>query len=577
MAALLVSLAGCGDPPAVAAPPRTVASARRGSARRRGADAAPPQVDSAERCGEATLRTLATLRRGHSVHGQPLCTEVFNGRFAVVLATGSEREASDVWAVFHNGSRDEIHRVGNWPVGVRIEFGRIVSGWVYLVGRSVAREDQPAGAKVLAIFPLPRPGGEATRIAPLSPLEAELLRSSDSDDLGRRLGFEVAGANLTEAAATQTVRSIAEGGPNALFEHLTPEGAPTLRVWQDGVFQETDYVSPQGDPTSPHVSHALTLLRAIAQDMDCSSGERCVARGAPNGATPPEVLLRTEGRRVVLSALLGSVERAVPSEPPRGGALRERLGHADDLAFAQGLTLDGEVGAVVGVEANNARLVAFTVTHPNDTVETRAYRVTNGEAPRAFGDDSLGRVDSRELHLRDYDGDGGFELVSVGRRGAETVVSVSSAYAPPRVSQHRLVHRLDMLRAAFGEPSLGTLDQRLRGYAISPAPEETACASLERLAQDDRGARAVLGSALMVIDYNERGQPLRGTPRRVTGAPLTRDVAGLLGPFSGRRCADLRCNFGQAWCRPRVEGEEGVLWFGDGGRRVAAISRFVSR
>lgn len=579
LALLLGACAGNAPPPPRA---RTVASARSAGpagARGRGQEG-PPAVDSAARCPNESFATLARLRRGRTLHGQPLCTEVFNGRFAAVLATGTEQEATDVWTVFHNGNRDEVHRVRHWPVGARIRFGRIAQGWVYLLGDGLAREDMPASTRLLAIFPLPRPGGEAPTVSVLSPLEAGLLRANDPEDLERRLGFEVPTQVPTQALAQSLVQRIAQGGPDALFEHLTPEGAPTLRAWQPGMFQETDYVSPQGDPTNPHVANALTLLREIARAMDCSAGDRCLARPErplPDGASPAQVLLRYDGRRVVIAAFIAPTVLRPPGDvPPRAATLgRPESDQADDVTLASALALDGQVqGPVVAAPLGDARVLAFLVTRADGVVEPRVYVTRTGAAPRGYIDPSLGRADSQELQLRDYDRDGGFELVSLGRRGDTPIVSIASAVAPPRVFQHQLIPRLDMLRAAFGANTLAEIDARLRAFTPNPAEPAEACATLDRLAElNERTVLAATRGALTVIDYPERGQPLRGTVRRPSRRELTRGASELFGPFAGQRCADLRCDFGQSYCRPGAPGAEGVLWFGEGGRRIAAVSR----
>jgi len=511
-----------------------------------------------------------------------LCTEVFNGRFALVLATGTEDEATDVWTVFHNGTRDEVHRVGHWPVGARIRFGRIAQGWVYLLGESLAREDMPAGARLMAIFPLPRPGGEASSVSLLSPLEAGLLRAQDLEDLERRLGFEVPDRVPSASVAQDLVARIAEGGPNALFEHLTPEGAPTLRAWQLGVFQETDYVSPQGDPTNPHVAHALGLLREISRNMDCAAGDRCIARPErplPDGASPAQVLLRYDGRRVVIAALIAAtVARPAADTAARHPTLgRTEADQAEDVGRASVLSVDAEVqGPVLGAPLGDGRVLAFHVSLGNNVLEPRVYFTRPGAAPRAYQATSLGRADTQELQLRDYDSDGGFELVSLGRRGDIPLLSIASAVAPPRVFQRRLITRFDMMRAAFGVTTLAELDTRMRAFAPSPSEPTEACATLDRLAElNERTVVAATRGTLTVIDYTERGQPLRGTVRRPNRRELVRGAAEFLGPFAGRRCPELRCDFGQSFCRPGDTSAEGVLWFGEGGRRIAAISRFA--
>jgi hypothetical protein len=46
----------------------------------------------------------------------------------------------------------------------------------------------------------------------------------------------------------------------------------------------------------------------------------------------------------------------------------------------------------------------------------------------------------------------------------------------------------------------------------------------------------------------------------------------LLGPFAGKRCADLVCDWSQSVCRIPGDQDQGVLWLSDAGRRLAAVS-----
>ena len=564
---------------------RTIGSARRGgpgAARggRHGGNAAatPPAVDSVARCSEETFRTLARYRAGRTVHFGPLCTDVYRGRFSAVMATGTPDEASDVWVLFHDPRGDEIHRVRRWPVGAHLAFGRIAQGWVYLLGRTTATEDMPANTTVLAIFPLPPPGGAAPEVGLLSPLEAGLLRASDVEDLDRRLTFEMPPMDPTPQEAERAVRAIAEGGPNTLLDHLTPEGAPTLRAWQIGAFQESDYVSPQGDPTSPHLARAVALMRQQAQSMDCSAGDRCIGRPTQalgQGATPAQVMLLKDGQRVVVAALLSDASarfeeggRVTPWGP-------ERIDDTDDRSLAERFAMDGAVvGPVVGAARGEERVVAFEVGVASGGREVRAYVITPGHAPRAYVDRSLGEVvGDRTLHLRDYERDGGFELITTGQqRDGTAVVSIASQAAPRSVAQHALTHRLDMLRVAFNLTDPRAIEGALRGYRPAPAEPETACALLDRVAGlEPRAFLAATGGTLAVIPYHESAQPLRGEPRRLPRRELA-DPRAVLGAFAGQRCTDLRCDWPQSLCHLADDSHEGVLWFADGGRRLAAVS-----
>lgn len=590
--ALALAALGCRAPAPDLPPRRTVASARRAgpaaarSGRTGGNTAAnPPAVDSVRTCPESTFRTLSHYRANRSLHFGPLCTDVFNGRFGAIMATGTQNEATDVWVLFHDTRGDDVYRVRRWPVGARIEFGVIAQGWVYLLGHSNALEDMPSGARLLAIFPLPRPGAEsAPEVRLLSPLEAPLLRASDANDLDRRLAFPVPERDPTTAQAEATVNAIAQQGPNQLLDHLLPEGAPTLRAWQIGIFQETDYVSPQGDPTSPHTANATSLIRLVARSMDCSAGDRCIERPelplAP-GATPAQVMLLYERQRVNIAALVSAAPPRTNGPEPSGSWSTERLDADEDVSLARALTLDGEPeGHVVGTTLGSARLVAFRVRRPRGTSETRAYLIDGDRAPRAYTDHSLppSATGEIELHLRDYERDGGPELISIAHDSDNNpVTAVSSIAAPRTVAQQTLTHRLDMQRVAFTANTIADFDQRLRTFRAAPADPLVACGVLEHLAGlDSRAFAQATNNSLVTITYREPGQPLRGELQRISRRQLRRDGAAreLLGPFAGLRCVDLRCDWHQSLCRLADDSREGVLWFSDGGRHIAAVSLF---
>ncbi|MFO0606409.1 MAG: hypothetical protein U0324_24775 [Polyangiales bacterium] len=584
-ATLLALLSACEATAPTGPRTRTVANSRRAPGAARGGRRAgnPPPVDSVRQCPAGTSRALSRYRANRTLHFGPLCTDVFNGRFSAVMATGTESEASDVWVLFHDPRGDEVHRVMRFPVGAHINFGRVVQGWVYLLGRSNALEDMPAGAQLLTLFPLPRPGDNSPpEVGLLSPLETPLLRASDVDDLDRRLAFPMPPRDPSAREAERTIADVARAGPNTLLDHLSPEGAPTLRAWQVGMFQETDYISPQGDPASPRLANAMTLLRGVAESMDCARGDRCVARtdrALEPGAAPGQVFLRYEGQRVIVAALLAPAPPAVRqgNTEARISWGAEERGNADDRALAESLTLDGTVqGDVVSSTRGEAKAVAFQVARATGGAESRLYVIEPGHAPRPYVDRSIGAVTlgSAEIHLRDYERDGGVELVTFAQgRDNTPVFSVASVQAPPTVAQHDLAHRLDMHRVAFGAPDLRTLDARLRGFRGDPADRDTACGVLERVAGGD--ARAFLqatGGVLATITYREAGQPLRGAPSRVQRRELQQRGTAALGPFANVRCADLTCDWSQSLCRLPGDDDRGVLWFADGGRRIAAVS-----
>jgi hypothetical protein len=260
LAASMVASVGCEATAPPPRPARTVGNSRRvgpASARAASGEQGPPRVDSAARCAPEAVTALRRVTQGHQTrHFGPLCTDVYNGRFSAMMATGDGvRGERRVGACSTTPRGDEVHRVRRFPVGARVGFGRIVQGWVYLLGRSNALEDMPAGAQLLTIFPLPRPGD--TR-----PPRWGSSRPSRRPSCARRTSTTSTAASPSpmpqrDPAARDAERTITEHrarGPQRAPRSPRPEGAPTLRAWQVGMFQETDYVSPQGDPASPRLA-----------------------------------------------------------------------------------------------------------------------------------------------------------------------------------------------------------------------------------------------------------------------------------------------------------------------------------
>ncbi len=582
-----VAVAACAGAPPPPPPQRTVATARRTPAAvSHGAHATdPPRVDSLRACPPETFGVLARFRSAQrTLHFGPLCTEVVLGHFAAVFATGTPTEATDLWVLVH-GDRDEVHRVQRFPVGARIAYGRIVQGWVYLLGRSNALEDMPADCNLLAILPLPHPLGPSPEVRLLSPLEVNLLRSTDEADLARRLTFAVPERDPTVREANALVTEISRGGPNVLLDHLSPEGAPTLRAWQVGMFQETDYVSPQGDPTSVRVSRATALVRDIAQNMDCSAGDRCVGHAdALAASASAEVLVRMDGPRAIIAGLLSAAPVHTDLTDGTHPWGPERPATDDEVSLARALTVDGTVdNPVLTSDRDGQRVMAFQVNTVPPPERLRVYLLAPGHAPRAFDANGLGSAASLpwDIHLRDYDRDGGFEIVTTGR-GPEgsPVGTIAGIVGSPTVGQPRLTVRFDMLRAAYGDASVRDFDAHLRGFHPSPSDSHVACALLDRLADahDAHALVAATGGTFTVIPYTLLSQPLHGSPHRISRRDLQRssDPSEILGNLAGMHCSDLDCTWDQSLCRATGgDGERGYFWFADGGRRLAAVSRYT--
>lgn len=542
--------------------------------------ASPLPVDSVAECPAEALAAVAAFRSPARVFQfGPLCTTASEGRWAAVLATGTREEASDLWVLVH-GDRDQVHRVRRFPVGVRIEFGQVTRGWAYLLGRTNALDDMPAGGRVLAVFPIPAPGDGPPELRTLGPLEVPLLRATDARDLDLRLAAEVPPRDPSAQDAQRTVEEVTAGGAPALRARILGMGTPTLRAWQVGVYQETAFLLPRDNDDA--ATGALELLRALGASMDCAAGERCIARptqALAAGTTGAQALLRYQGERVTLAALLA--ESAAPTAvmlDPGAPWSAEALDRAEDLAAARQLCLDGAVGEhVVSASRGDTRVLAFSVTVGAEAPRTRVYLQAPGHAPRAYGDDSIGVgvVGPRELHLRDYDLDGGLELVTLAQREGAAVTSIASFPAVSSVSQHDLVHRHDMLRIAFGATTVALFDEALRSFRPAPSAPLTACGLLDRLAGNDpRALLGATGSTFVVVRYREPDQPLRGEPQRISRRELQEQGSALLGRLAGLRCPELSCDWEQSVCRAVGDPERGVFWFAEGGRRLAAVSRF---
>ncbi|MEI8256280.1 MAG: hypothetical protein WCJ30_11470, partial [Deltaproteobacteria bacterium] len=373
--------------------------------------AAPPPVNAAAECSMGMDQELGRFRIGNRpFHLMPVCTENYNGEWVAVLATGVTQEASDVWVVLHSAAGNELHRLRRAPVGVHFTAGTIAGGFVYLVGESIATDEMPAGADVLVEFAVPRLGGQDPEALDITPAEIPLLGARDRPELQRRIAQLATDADPGLAACEAVARRILTGGTRQLISALPSGGSvPSLRAWQVGVYERAAQLHAELDPNNGRVSGAMEVVRGLEATIDCTPGDRCIARPAPSAAERTEavvdgqILFRPDGVNTVIAAVIGQAHRSdALSQPSEDRLTSPRYDFAADRAVAEQLTLDGTVeGRVAGLARGPVHMVAWGYA-VGTRHESAVMLVVEGRAPRRFDDASFQGLPTgtRELAFR---------------------------------------------------------------------------------------------------------------------------------------------------------------------------------
>lgn len=550
-----------------------------------------PDVDAAPICAPNIVREIERMRRGHvSLHGEPVCTEDYDGEWAAVFVTGTDEEASSVWVAVAAGGRIERHRVQRTPVGVRFSAATIARGLAVLVGRSLASEEMPANAEVLVTFALPFSGGGPPEVLPLQPSLLALLGATDRVDLDGRLQ-SLATTTTTSSDLVRPVLGRALEGPRTLIGALpSTQSIPVLRAWQRGVYQRLGELHPQLDPTNGRVSVGHEIVRRASERASCDEGWRCVAtleprRTLPDVAEPLQVQFKRDGDAVVIAAIIDRGERAdAPSASQSARLGAPRTNDPRDRALAEQLALDPIEGPVAGNSLGALRLLAFT-TVEGDRRVTHVYSVAPNRAPRRFVDEALdGTSGARTVQIRDIDGDDQPEILSAASASGPSTLAVSTLLWPPTVTDRTTFTRLDAMRAIFEARSLEDAERALRSFTPSSFEGDAqVCQAIARIAQSTPRQIATLvpPSGLTVIDYATSGHPLRGRARRMSSADLrgVQDIASILGPFASTPCSELECEPALGFCKlRRGDREVGYLWLSPRRNQpLWGLSRFTGR
>jgi hypothetical protein len=468
---------------------------------------------------------------------------------------------------------------------VHLTAGTIVNGFAYLVGQSIATDEMPANADVLVEFPIPRLGGDDPEALDLSAGDISLLGTRDRAELQRRITAAPAESEPGARNAEQTVRRILEGGPRALILAL-PSGAsiPSLRAWQTGVYERIAQLHAELDPNNGRISSAMEVVRGLEQSLDCTVGDRCIARPAQSAAPRTEaivdsqVLFRTDGPNTRVAAIVEQGRRSDAQATPNEEPLRSPgYDVAADRQIAEQLTLDGTIdGRVSGLTRGQVRLIGWSYS-VGDHHDSTMMLVVPNRAPRRFDEVVLRglRTGVRELAFRDIERNLEPEVVVITQLADNSeAVGVGTILWPPAVVDRATYPRLDVMRVALGAANLQDADRAFRTYNPPQADQAATCAALERLTTNPtpRAIASASAGGLVRIEYTIAGQPLRGTVRRETPTELRHETDGnaVLGPFVGARCEDLVCDWFQGYCRRPANGPEvGYLFLS--GRRNAPL------
>jgi hypothetical protein len=606
-ASLVLLAAGCTPPaaPAVIRPfsdPASVTRAQAGSEAQPNAARPRPQmryrgvsrmpdVSAASQCAPSISAELTRLRRGATLHVEPVCTEDYNGEWAATFATGTTAEASDVWVVVSAAGRIEKHRVRRAPFGVRYTAVSIYRGLAVLAGRSLQSEEMPAGAHVLVAFGVPFPGNPAPAALELQPALVPLLGANDRMDLESRFQ-NLSNDPEPEGDAVRPLLARGAEGPRGLIGTLpSTQSVPVVRAWQLGVYERLSDLHAQLDPSHGRVGIGAEIIRRLSERADCDEVWRCIARPegrreVPEVVMPLQAQFKRAGTTTVLAALIdaGSRPEALgqPSQDRMGAP---RSNDAEDRTIAQQLALDPIEGPVAGNSRGPARFVAFTTVEGERRV-THLYVVNANRAPRRFEEDSLGGVTTgaRAVVVRDIDGNDEPEVLVSARFGANAVVGASTLFWPPTVTDRTTFARLDAMRTMIDAHSIEEGDRALRSFQPSPFEnDEQLCQTVARIATTAprQVATLVPPNGFVQIDYATEAQPLRGTIRRMSPADVrgAADAAAIFGPFANAACSDMECDSALGHCRLRRGGREvGFLWLGPRRNQPFwGISRFTGR
>jgi hypothetical protein len=510
---------GCASPQPSSPAPSSAPSAA-GSPGAAASQVAPPRAPAAPRPPPEVLAFAASKGGIHGDHF--LLPPDEKGRLRWGVFVGGPRVARALFAVSVEGGVPESQRLANLPQGVAVVAAVARGEQIFVLLRSLALLDQPAGLRGVLVF---SSGGGSL------PDDAAggrwLSGAHDEAELRGRLEAmprqPAAAPGARDAAALQALLprlfEAISADPRWSGEPVARGGASVVKRWQGALLDHVGLVfrgKPGGEPRR-------LLLRALAiaaRDQGCGA-DRCVVSGSDGEAYELEFVLDEGEARVRSVTVDEAPPRAALGTPGRralpvaggGAATLEALSVLEDGAY--------RVVAEVPLSDGNTGTIGLAFTEEEGDSPRGKVVVRDGDA-WVVRDVWLSKgPGAGDVRFADLDGDGRTDLLlrTTLDLGDKLVARYDTHLAPRSLRDEGSpgIYRSDpaALVAAFDKPSIDAALDAVVKLPARGASRDEVCAlfpgpkgrqSLSGVAAP--GARFIGYTEPSSVRYSYRATPL---------------------------------------------------------------------